>query len=82
MVVAPAIELAENGFGYWYDDTTNLTLPSTFNHLQALRIIGYDIKDSVAAIGAFKRHFTMQDKGKTLTDEDRKILYNLSLKYQ
>ena len=53
----PWKQLAENGFGYWYDDTTNLSLPPGFSHIQALRIIGYDVKDSTAAIIAFKRHW-------------------------
>jgi N-acetylmuramoyl-L-alanine amidase len=56
-------------------------LPSNFDQLQALRIIGYDVRDAAAAIGAFKRHFEMQES-KTLTDADKKILYDLSRKYQ
>lgn len=81
-VYFPWQTLAGKGFGLWYSDTTNITLPQNFNSLQALRIIGYDIKDTGAAIGAFKRHFEMQDKSKTLTEADKKILYNLSLQYQ
>jgi hypothetical protein len=52
----------------------------TFNSIHALRIIGYDTKDSIAAIGAFKRKFLQQDKSKELTDEDKRILYNLMKK--
>jgi N-acetylmuramoyl-L-alanine amidase len=48
--------------------------------VQALRIIGYDIKDSTAAIRAFKRHF-MQDSTKKITEEDRRVLLNLYRKY-
>ena len=73
--------LAGKGFGLWYGDTAKTVVPQNFSSMQALRIIGYDIKDSGAAIGAFKRHFTMEDKGKILSDADRKILYDLSLKY-
>lgn len=74
--------LAQNGYGMWYDDTTNINLPQNFNSLQALRIIGYSVKDSLAAIEAFKRHFEMQDSSRLLTDGDKKILYNLMQKYE
>jgi N-acetylmuramoyl-L-alanine amidase len=72
--------LADSGFGLWYSDTTGMVVPEHLDHLQALRIIGYDVKDSTAAIGAFKRHF-MQDSTHVLLEADRKILYNLSLQY-
>jgi N-acetylmuramoyl-L-alanine amidase len=73
--------LAEHGFGLWYDDAMMTdSLPSGFNSLQALRIIGYDIKDSTAAIGAFKRKFLQQDNSTTLTDEDKRVLYSLMKK--
>ena len=72
--------LAEKGFGYWYDDTTNVPLPPDFNDLQALRIIGYDIQDSTAAITAFHRHFEA-DSLPTLTDADKKILFMVMKKY-
>lgn len=74
--------LAENGYGLWYDDTTMINVPDNFNDLQALRIIGYSIKDTSAAIVAFKRHFETQDSSATLTDADQKILYDLMEKYQ
>lgn len=72
--------LAEQGFGLWYDSTATDSLPSDFNSLHALRIIGYDIKDSTAAIGAFKRKFLQQDKSFILTDEDKRVLYSLMKK--
>jgi N-acetylmuramoyl-L-alanine amidase len=68
--------LAQKGFGIWYTDTTGLIVPENFNDLEALRIIGYDIKDSTAAITAFKRHFE-QDTTNVLTDADKKVLYNV-----
>ena len=77
----PWKSLAEKGFGLWYGDTSKITVPQNFNHLQALRIIGYDIKDTSAAIGAFKRHFQTQES-KTLTEADKKILFDLSRRYQ
>jgi N-acetylmuramoyl-L-alanine amidase len=76
----PWQELAQNGFGHWYD-TTNVSVPENFNAMQALRIIGYETKDSVAAIKAFKLHFVQQDSTAVITDADKKILYNLYKKY-
>jgi N-acetylmuramoyl-L-alanine amidase len=78
----PWKQLADKGFGLWYGDTSKVTLPQNFSSLQALRIIGYDIRDTSAAIEAFKRHFEQQDKSKTLTEADKKILFDLSKKYQ
>jgi N-acetylmuramoyl-L-alanine amidase len=72
--------LSQNGFGLWYDDTTNISLPENFNSLEALRIIGYSVKDSLATIIAFKRHFERQDSSNILTCGDKKILYNLVTK--
>lgn len=74
--------LSQNGYGLWYDDTTYVTTPVDFNAMQALRIIGYSVKDSAAAVASFKRHFEMQDSSTFITDADRKILYNLMLKYE
>lgn len=79
-VYFPWKQLTERGFGLWYDDTTGLTVPDNFNHLQALRIIGYDIRDTTAAIRAFKRHF-VQDTTRLFNDADRKVLYSLFRKY-
>lgn len=73
--------LADRGFGYWYDDTTGIAIPPDFNHLQALRIIGYDVKDTAAAIRAFRRHF-IQDTIPGLQEADKKVLYSLSRKYE
>jgi N-acetylmuramoyl-L-alanine amidase len=73
----PWQRLAENGFGIWWSDTTGIEVPADFNSLQALRIIGYDTRDSTAAIQAFKRKFLAEDKSKTLTEADRKVLYTL-----
>jgi len=73
--------LAERGFGLWYD-TTAVTMPEYFNAQQALRIIGYNIKDTAAAIRSFKLHFVQQDTTKELNDADKKILYDLMQKYQ
>lgn len=71
--------LAAQGFGLWYSDTL-APAPTDFNHLQALRIIGYDMRDTTAAIRAFKRHF-MQDTTRKLTEVDKQVLYDLQRKY-
>jgi N-acetylmuramoyl-L-alanine amidase len=73
--------LSEKGFGYWYDDPSFISLPANFNYLQALRIVGYDLKDTNAAIIGFKRHW-LQDTTRGLSNEQLKILYQLSKKYQ
>jgi N-acetylmuramoyl-L-alanine amidase len=77
----PWQQLSENGFGLWYD-TTQTKLPIDFNAMQSLRIIGYDIKDTSAAIKAFKLHFVQQDSSGVINEGDRKIIYELSKKYQ
>ena len=72
--------LSQNGYGLWYDDTTMINIPPDFNDLQALRIIGYSLKDTSAAIVAFKRHFEREDSSAVITDADKKILYDLMQK--
>jgi N-acetylmuramoyl-L-alanine amidase len=72
--------LAQQGFGNWYD-TANIKLPENFNALQSLRIIGYDTRDSIAAIKAFKLHFVQQDSDTVINEADKKIIYELSKKY-
>lgn len=67
-------EVIENG-------STQDTLTLTINPEIALRIIGYDTSDLDAAIKAFKLHFIQKDINAVLTEEDLKILYNLSRKY-
>ena len=77
----PWKQLSERGFGHWYNDTTNIIVPEHFDCLQALRIVGYDIKDTSAAIIAFKRHF-VQDTIPLLQEADKKILYSIFKKYE
>lgn len=76
----PWQRLAEQGYGCW-PDMLLVPVPSTFNAIDGLRMIGYDTKDSVAAIRAFKLHFVQNDLSPTLTDVDRSIIYNLIKKY-
>ena len=77
----PWQKLAENGFGFWYD-TTGIQVPATFDAMQALRIIGYDIAKPEAAVQSFKLHFVQTDSTKTINEDDRKILFDLERKYQ
>ncbi len=72
--------LSEKGFGLWWNDTTNVQVPEKFDYLTAIRIVGYDIKDTSAAILGFKRHFLM-DTTKGMTPEAVKVLYQLEKKY-
>lgn len=81
-VTFPWKKLADAGYGLWWSDTTNVVVPPDFNHLQALRIIGYDIKDTSAVIQAFNRKYLQQDKQGVLTAGARKILYTLYRKYE
>ena len=74
--------MADKGFGLWYSDTTGVQVPQDFNNIQALRIIGYDVKRPEAAIQSFKLHFDQSDSTKIITDADRKILVDLEKKYQ
>lgn len=68
--------LADRGFGFWYGDTTRVTVPEHFSTTNALRIIGYDVKNSTAAFKAFKRHF-LQDSSSFINDAEKKILLDL-----
>jgi N-acetylmuramoyl-L-alanine amidase len=74
--------LADHGFGDWYSDTTGVIVPAGFNDYQALRIIGYNLKDSMAAITSFRRHWLQDSSYRAFDSASEKILYNLSLKYQ
>lgn len=78
----PWKRLADSGYGYWWNDTTGVLVPQTFNSMQALRIVGYDIRDSAAVIQTFKRKFLQQEGSAALTESDRKILYTLYRKYE
>jgi N-acetylmuramoyl-L-alanine amidase len=77
----PWKQLADKGFGLWYD-TTAVTVPEGFNVLQALRIVGYDTRDSNAVIKAFKRHFIPEDSttGTILDEGEKKILISIMQK--
>ncbi|MEI7736297.1 MAG: N-acetylmuramoyl-L-alanine amidase [Ferruginibacter sp.] len=73
--------LAQNGYGNWYDTAKVNDLPADFNAVQSLRIIGYDTRDSIAAIKAFKLHFVQNDSTTIITEGVKKIIYDLSKRY-
>ena len=77
----PWRSLSEKGFGLWWSDTSNVQPPSNFDYLTAIRIVGYDIKDTTSAIIAFKRHF-LQDTTKRMTPQAEKVLFSFYKKYQ
>ena len=72
----PWKRLAESGYGNWYDAVLD-TVPTGFNHLNGLKMIGYDVKDSTAAILAFKRHFIQDELSPILSPEQKTIINNL-----
>lgn len=76
----PWKELSAKGFGLWWNDTTGVKTPPGFDYLLALRVIGYDIKDTAAVFGAFNRKF-LQREEKAFGEESRKVLYTLYKKY-
>jgi N-acetylmuramoyl-L-alanine amidase len=78
----PWKQLADSGFGLWWNDTTGIAVPPDFNALQAMRIIGYDIRDSFAVIQAFKRKYEQLDKDSIITEPDKKVLFTLYKKYE
>ena len=78
-VTFPWKSLADRGFGIWYGDTSNITVPQNFDPLMALRIIGYSLQDPGASVIAFKRHFETVNSDSTINPADEKILYSIML---
>ncbi|GAO45263.1 N-acetylmuramoyl-L-alanine amidase [Flavihumibacter petaseus] len=74
----PWKDLYDHGFGIWYRDTTGLVPSPDFNDTLALKLIGYDVRDTTAAISSFKRHW-MQDSTVGMNEDARKVLYGLLL---
>src|SRR6476620_1008435 len=73
----PWKRLADSGYGVWWRDTTGVIVPDDFNQLQALRLIGYDTRDSLAVYQTFKRKYEQIDSSKVFLPEDKKVLYSL-----
>ncbi|MCX6203811.1 MAG: N-acetylmuramoyl-L-alanine amidase [Bacteroidetes bacterium] len=72
----PWVVLAQKGYGVWFEPNVNYTLPESMSIPYALAMVGYDIKDTTAAILAFKRHFRT-DSTAVITDNDKSVLYQL-----
>lgn len=68
--------LAQKGFGIWYEPNASISLPNNLSIPYSLALVGYDVKDSTAAILAFKRHFR-QDSTATITEADKSVLAQL-----
>lgn len=79
-VYFPWQELAKHGYGYGVDSVLAIP-PKNFDYISALRLIGYDIRDTTAAIVAFKRHFVQTDISPHLRPIDKRALYDIYLKY-
>jgi N-acetylmuramoyl-L-alanine amidase len=77
----PWKRLADSGYGIWWSDTTGVVVPEEFNPLQALRLIGYDTRDSLAVFQTFKRKYEQIDSSKIFLPEDKKVLYTLFKNY-
>ncbi len=71
--------LADNGFGLWYGDTSKIAIPQGFDANIAFRIIGYHSPDSSAVVNTFKRKYLKTEKTNTLSLADKKVLYALML---
>lgn len=78
----PWKKLAENGFGYWYDESAMVVpIDPDFDPILGLRIIGYNVKDTAKAIQSFKRHFMAVEGSGFLNSLDKKAIYSLYKKY-
>ena len=72
----PWQQLASKGFGNWFEPNDSVRLPYSISIPYALALVGYDIKDTTAAIRAFKRHFR-QDSTEVITELDKSVLAQL-----
>jgi len=71
--------LANKGFGVWVEPNPSIKLKENLSVPYALALVGYDIKDSTAAILAFKRHFR-RDSTLNMNDSDKSVLSQLVAK--
>jgi N-acetylmuramoyl-L-alanine amidase len=74
----PWQQFARQGYGLWYD-TISINVPTDFNTKNALRIIGYNVKNENDAIKAYKLHYNNTDTTTIISTTDKKILYSLQL---
>jgi N-acetylmuramoyl-L-alanine amidase len=68
--------LSSLGYGIWFEPDANYQLPTGLSIQHALSLVGYDTKDSIAAILAFKRHFR-QDSSRLMNQADSSVLSQL-----
>ncbi len=68
--------LSSMGYGIWFEPDANYQLPTGLSIQHALSLVGYDTKDSIAAILAFKRHFR-QDSSRLMNQADSSVLSQL-----
>jgi len=68
--------LANLGYGIWFEPDPNIQLQSGLTIKQALSIVGYETKDSIAALLAFKRHYR-QDSSRLMNQADSSVLSQL-----
>ena len=69
----PWATLAQNGYGVWFNPSSAISLQNNISVPYALALIGYDIKDTTAAMLAFKRHFR-QDSTATINEDDKSVM--------
>ncbi|GAB4093930.1 N-acetylmuramoyl-L-alanine amidase [Flaviaesturariibacter terrae] len=80
-VLFPWKRFADAGYGLWWSDTTGVQLPAGFNTLDALRIIGYDVRDSSAVFTTFRRKYLGREEKGSLSEPEKKVLYTLYRKF-
>ena len=77
----PWKRLAERGFGIWYNEDFLPDPPMSFNPIDVLKIMGYDMSNAAAAIRAFKRKYIRTEVNGILTARDKAVIYDLYKKY-
>ena len=70
----PWRQLAASGFGLWCEPPFE-TPPDGFDNMFGLAVLGYDVRDPLRAVSAFKLHFSPE--GNEMTEADRGMLYCL-----
>jgi N-acetylmuramoyl-L-alanine amidase len=68
--------LADSGFGLWCDPPF-AEPPPAFDATAALRALGYDTDNAVAAIRAFNMHFSPDEGSSVLSERNRSLLHCL-----
>ena len=68
--------MAAKGFGIWPDECLE-TAPSDFNVEQGLQIIGYDTKNLLTAIKAFKLHYIITEVDSILDSKTINTIYSV-----